>query len=228
MKYLMSLDMRAGQDAIDPEPARAIQPDPRMEPTPTMEELGGADPVRATSHADRWLGLAIAVGTAVICFGFTGRTCGPLPINAAAIESPASEPSPNLVHATAAPGLALDSTELHGNQTLANGVVLTYIASRQTDGGLALSIDGHASSTHALRIEVQTPSGRRLASMEVPITADDERPGSGGRGRVGAGSFHQQIVVPGPIPPAGSQVAIVIGDGGLSTSGDGRPSTFRR
>jgi hypothetical protein len=58
-----------------------------MEPAAMIEEFARVDLVPLTGRTDRWLGLAIALGIAVIGFGFAGRIWTPPPAGAASVES---------------------------------------------------------------------------------------------------------------------------------------------
>jgi hypothetical protein len=231
VKYLMSLQTRDGYGAYDSETDSAIDADAAIDPTPSIEELVGAESVRSTGHIDRWLGLAIALATAVIGFGFVGGTLGPLPPCAATIGS-TSEPSPRAVAAPRSPGPPLATVGAAATETFARGVDLAYVATELPGGALEISVDGHAPSTFSVvLIEIRSASGRPLESAEVPVTTDDERPGSDGRARVGVGSFHQRIVVPGPVPTDGRQVEVTVrkGPGRLSVQGPAwSPNRSRR
>jgi hypothetical protein len=110
-------------------------------------------------------------------------------------------------------------------ETFARGVDLAYVATELPRGALEISVDGHAPSTFSVvLIEIRSASGRHLASVEVPVTTDDERPGSDGKARVGVGSFHQRIAVPGPVPTDGRQVEVTLREvpGRSSVPGPGR------
>lgn len=223
MKYLMSLETRDGHGATDAETDSAINADLAIDATPSIEELVGAEAVQPTGHPDRWLGLAIALATAVIGFGFMGRTPGPLPLCAPTVGS-ALEPSPRVVPAPQSPGPSLVGMGADGTQSFARGVDLAYVATEQPGGVVEILVDGHAPSTYyVVLIEIRTAAGRHLASAVVPVTTDDERPGSHGKARVGVGSFHQRIVVPGPVPNDGRQVEVTVreGPGPLSVPGPG-------
>jgi hypothetical protein len=227
----MSLATQGGHAVVDSDTNDATHADAAIASPPRIEELVGAESVRSTGHPDRWLGLAIALATAVIGFGFMGGTPGPLPPCAATVGS-GSEPSPRVVASPRSRGPSIAGTGAAATETLALGVDLAYIATEQPGGVLEISVDGHAPSTYyVVLIEIRTASGRHLASAEVPVTTDDERPGSDGKARVGVGSFHQLIVVPGPVPTDGRQVEVTLreGPGRLSVPGPGRsPDPSRR
>ena len=85
---------------------------------------------------------------------------------------------------------------------------------------MGVTVDGYAPATiGTLTIEIRTRSGRLLGSADAPNAVDDERPGSDGGMRLELGSFHQQIVMPGPIPTSGWQVEITWRDGSDGSSG---------
>jgi hypothetical protein len=197
-----------------------VSPGRSDDPGSALEELTRTDLVRATGYTDRWLGLAIALITAVICFGFIGRTWGPALIAAAAppasaVPSTSSVP-PDLpaaspkVGATASPGPSV-------------GPALNIrrsVATAEPEGLVALTIDGDApSSLDAVLITVRAHSGRLIASAFVPLAVDDERPGPNGATRTGSGSLHGRIVVAGPIPAAGWQLEISWRDQSSGSSG---------
>jgi hypothetical protein len=223
MKYLMSLATQGGHAVVDSDMDDANHADAAIASPPGIEELVGAESVGSTGHPDRWLGLAIALATAVIGFGFMGGTLGPLPPCPATVGS-ASEPSPRVAASLQSRGPSTARTGAAATETLARGVDLSYIATERPAGVLEISVDGHAPSTfNVVLIEIRTASGRHLASAHVPVKPDDERPGSDGKARVGVGSFHQRIVVPGPVPTDGRQVEVTVGEGSgrLSVRGPG-------
>ena len=203
MKYLMS------QQPLDGDPT----PDPLAD-GPAFEELVGTDPVRRSGHPDRWLGLAIAVATAVIGFGFAGRSSISQAEDVVSGES--SSPSSTAVAAASGPARdrlesALDRPDpVRGSVSVVDrsldDVHLTI--GQQAGRTVDLVVDGSAPSTVPVSIEVWTRAGRVLASVVTSTTVDDERPASDGRQRVGLGTFHQRIAVPGPIPAGGWEIAI--------------------
>jgi hypothetical protein len=188
-----------------------LSQEPLDEPGSTLEELTRTDLVRATGYTDRWLGLAIALITAVICFGFIGRTWGPAraaaaPPPASTLPSTSSSVLPDLpiaspkVGATAPPGPSFAGPALS---------IRRWVTTAEPEGLVAMTIDGDApSSLDAVLITVRARSGRLIASAVVPLAVDDERPARNGGARTGSGSLHKRIVVAGPIPADGWQLEI--------------------
>ncbi len=120
---------RAGVSSIDPGAPGQLPLGRFDEPTSTIEELGGADPPRATGWTDRRIGLAIAAGAAVICLGFAGRAWGPLPPGTAIPEATSCPSVGQVVRPTT-----------HG---LAPSTPVSPAVGETTDGGL-LSVHGIA------------------------------------------------------------------------------------
>jgi hypothetical protein len=208
-----------------------------MEPASMIEEFARVDLVPHPGRTDRWLGLAITLGIAVIGFGFAGRIWTPPPAGAASVES-STPPSIGQVAAPIpAPVVALpvlNSAEkkpsggevasvLEVSSTTVAGSTSVSLR-RSASSGLSgadtrLLVDGYApTNVEAVTIEIRTPSGSLLASAVVP-SVGDERAGSDGRPRVGIGSLRWQLVVPGPIPPDGWQVEITWRDGSNGSLG---------
>lgn len=211
--------------------------DRAMEPTPMIEEDAGVDLVPVTGRTNPWLRLAITMGVAIVGFGFAGHICTPPPIGVASVESSAPPSIGQVPGPNAAPVVAL--TALHPAEKMpSEGEVVSVLevssstvagstsvrlrrsaASGQSGGAVRLLVDGYApSNIEAVTIDIRTPSGALLASTVVP-SVGDERPGSGGRPRVGIGSLRWQLVVPGPIPPEGWQVKITWRDGSNGSLG---------
>jgi hypothetical protein len=200
MKYLLS------QEVVD-------------EPSSTIEELTRTDLVPASGYTDRWLGLAIALITAVMCFGFIGRTWGPAPTASA----------PTALSASTEP-LAASSPRLTipvATSPASTFVVLSpaasiwrSVATEASGGKVALTVDGVApSSIGQVAVSVRMQTGRFLARAHAPVAVDDERPGSNGGARTGTGSFHVRIVVAGPIPRGGWQLEVSWRDESNGSSG---------
>ena len=190
-------------------------------------ELIRTDLAPATGYSDRWLGLAIALITAVICFGFIGHTLAAAPVSSATTEpavttaptaasasEPASappSPSPSLRHDAPAASPRVAAFSLHG------------LATTESRSTVALTVDGDAPSTlDPVTISVRTSSGRLLASVVAALAIDDERPGSSGGPRTGRGSLLRRVVVEGPIPPEGWQLEITWRDETNGSSGSVR------
>jgi hypothetical protein len=198
-----------------------VSPGPLDEPGSTLEELTRTDLVRATGDTDRWLGLAIALITAVICFGFIGRTWGPA-LTAAAAPPASAVPSTS---SSVPSDLPAASPRVRATAPADPSVgpalsIRRWVATAEPEGLVALTIDGDApSSLDAVLITVRAHSGRLIASAVVPLAVDDERPGPNGGTRTGTGSLHRRIVVAGPIPAAGWLLEISWRDQSSGSSG---------
>jgi hypothetical protein len=207
MKYLVS------QDAVDPDIA--------TEPVATIEELTGTDLVRATGYTDRWLGLAIAVVTAVTCFGFIGNALEPIRAGSDLPVSSSAASVPSSVAATAQPAAYPVQTSIMLNT--AGGMSFSVrrpVAIEAPRGDIVLTVDGDApSSLNTVAIAVRARSGRVLASSVASVAMGDERPGSRGAARTGSGTLCARIVVAGPIPSAGWLVEISWRDESTNSSG---------
>ena len=199
------------------------------EASSTIVELGRTDLAPATGYTDRWLGFAIALVTAIICFGFVGHTLAPTAVlvsaaptaptapgapattTSASASGPASVPSPSRRHDAPAASPRVAAFTLLG------------IATAESEGMVALTVDADAPSTvNPVTISVRTPSGRVLASAVAALAVDDERPGSSGGARTGRGTLHRRVVVAGPIPPEGWLVEITWRDETNGSSGSVR------
>jgi hypothetical protein len=189
------------------------------EPSSQIVELIRTDLAPTTGYTDRWLGLAIALVTAVICFGFIGHSLAPAPVSSAttaptavSASEPASVPTSRpLRHDAPAASPRLASFTLLG------------LATAESEGMVAMTVDGDAPSTlDPVTISVRTPSGRLLASAVAVLALDDERPGSSGGARTGRSSLHRRVVVEGPIPPEGWQLEITWRDESNGSSGSVR------
>jgi hypothetical protein len=197
MKYLMSQQPLDGDRTPD-----------SLADGPAFEELVGMDPVGRPGHSDRWLGLAIAVATAVIGFGFAGRS-SISPAGDAVLAAASSAPSSTALVVVTSP--APDRTNPAHESVSVVGLSLDDVhltIGRQTGRTVELMIDGSAPSTAPISIQVRTRSGRALASVVIVTAVDDERPASDGGQRVGLGTFHERIAIPGPIPADGWEIAI--------------------
>jgi hypothetical protein len=201
------------------------------------EEYAGVDLAPVTRRIDRWLWLAITLGIAIVGFGFAGHIWTPLPVGVASVESSALPSIGQVPGPNAAPVVALTDPN-PAEQKPSNGEGMSVLevssttvagstsvrlrrsaASGRSGGDVRLLVDGYApSNVESVTIDIRTPSGSLLASAVVP-SVGDERPGSGGRPRVGIGSLRWQLDVPGPISPDGWQVKITWRDGSNGSLG---------
>ncbi len=188
---------------------------------PVIEELTGVDPVPVKRRADRWLGLATALGIAVIGFGVAGRlgTAPPGGIGpGAAVASPGSGSIGSLAAPTSRPRVTPTSpSQVAPVPEMARPAISGSISVRlqpaassgPTRGEAGFLVDGHApSSVESVTVDIRTSSGVLLASAVVQNALDDERPGTNGGRREGVGRIHRLMFVPGPIPAGGWQVDI--------------------
>jgi hypothetical protein len=222
---------------LDPGARPRPMPDQSMEPVVMIEEYSGVDRVRATGRTDLWLGLAIALGIAVIGLGVAGRIGAPSRTGNASIES-AAPPSIGLVAAPMAPAIVATPLPSPAAKEPSEGdVALVFEVSSTTQAGstsvrlqrstasegsgrnATLMVDGLApSDVSSVTIDIRTLSGSLLASAVVPTMGDD-RPGTDGQPRVGYRSLAWQLVVPGPIPADGWWVEMTWRDGSNGSLG---------
>lgn len=221
MKYLMS------QDPVDRQgPPDAIgyhSTDPA-----TIEELTGADPDWTTGRTYRWLGLGVALVTAIVGFGFVGRSGGPPQAGGASAEASMPPPTREPAPIWSAPSPAV--TPLGGAAPRIDGPVqlTVVVTSIPVSDGVELVIDGTAPSTvDAVTINIRSPAGKLIASAIAQVAVEDERPGSNGGRRAGVGTFHHRIDVPEHIPTSDWRVEISWRDGSNGVR-IGRAAAVRR
>lgn len=201
--------------------------DTAEEPSSRIVELIRTDLAPTTSYTDRWLGLAIALVTAVICFGFIGHTLAPAPASSGTTARTAPTAPTEASASASEPASAPSSRALRHDAPAASPRVAAFaflgLATAQSEGTVALTVDGDApSAVDPVTISVRTSSGRLLASTVATLAIDDERPGSSGGARTGRGSLHRRVVVEGSIPPEGWQLEITWRDESNGSSGSVR------
>jgi hypothetical protein len=209
---------------------------------PSIVDMPSAGPLRAARGTDRWLGAVIAVCAAVVCLGFVGHAATPPAAPGTQIESPAdtplreiapeSPPAPaTTIQAGAAssgipagsagsdtPASSLGSDDLQG--AIAPVSIWHLEPAATGSGPVVLTVDGYApSSIEAITVRVRSGSGALLRSAVAPMALDDERPGSGGQGRLGLGTFHLRIVLAGSILVDGCLVETSWRDGTTDSQG---------
>jgi hypothetical protein len=198
-------------------PSRA----PTDEPSWTIEELSDVRPTVVTRRPDRWLGLLVAAGVAVVSFGFVGQAWEPVAPHSGSsvvgVEStslPQEPPGRPPLDGDSVPGGSARGPIANGDLT--EGVPVASWSADPT----SIVVTGSAPATiDVVTIEVRTHTGRLLASAVVPIAPDDERPGSNCPHRLGLGRFQWRVAVPGPARRGGLRLDVTWRDTPAGTVG---------
>lgn len=178
------------------------------DPAPVVEELTRL-PVRSVGRPiDRRVGLVIGLIAAVVGFGFMTHD-----------ERPGSRPGVGddlaLVSASvsADPTATIEADEpaalVGGSYVPGPATALAISVVVDDDGASWLTVDGSdIGSRVVLEIAARTATGEVVAHESVAVVADDERPASDGGQRVGVGSVHARIALPGDISPKALGVTV--------------------
>ncbi len=168
----------------------------------SIEELPSAAPIASPRHSDRWLGVTIAICSAVVCFGFVSHAAAPLPAPASgsAVATPAlpsssvpAEPQPSSTPTLSGP--TVDRSAGANEEDTPPAWHALVVADGR--GRIALLVDGAApTAIHSLVIRILTRTGHLVATYLAPVVMADERPGSNGQARTELGSFERLIALP--------------------------------
>ncbi len=168
----------------------------------SIEELPSAARLASSRHSDRWLGITIAICSAVVCLGFVSHAAAPVPVPASgsAFATPAmpsssapAEPTPSPTPTLSGPRVDRSAgTDGEGTPPVWQARVVADDQARK-----ALLVDGDSpTAIRSLVIRLLTPAGHLVATYLAPVVMEDERPGSDGEARTQLGSFQRLIALP--------------------------------